>query len=184
MGQGEIRSLPIPTETIFAECRIYQQWQELYFKKDERHRKIELPGPKEPATLRGLMGCFLHTTLVILRFSATLLGFYRLQEWAAKKRIQTDSFSFEPEACGAHEAFTSMGLARLKTGDIEGAIQGLRASCRVHPCAHTTSFGLRRSLRDALMPYLEAKEVVEEYDSFARQFGGKRYWDSVRHITV
>lgn len=181
MSHAEIQSFRIPSQTIFSECRIYQQWQQLYLKKDVRYREIALPGLKDTGTLQGLTGCFLHTTLVILRFAAALSGFYRLQEWAAQKRLQTDSFSFEPEACGAHEAFTSIGLARVKVGDIQAAIQSLKASCRVHPCPHTTSFGLRRSLRDALLAYPEAKEAVEEYDSFAREFGGKRYWESLKH---
>ncbi len=180
MSKAGIRPLPIPTETIFVECRIYKQWEELYLRKGQKHTEIELPKLKATPGPRGLTGSFLHTILVILRSAAMLLGLYRIQEWASWKRIETDSFSYEPEACGMHSAFTNIGLARLELKDLDGAIHSLRASCRVHPCPHTTSFGLKRSLRNALVPYVEAKEAIAEFDSFAREFGGKQYWNSLR----
>lgn len=180
MSKAAIHPLPIPAEIIFAECQIYKQWQHLYLSKDGSHKRIELPQLKDTPELRGLLGTFLHSILVALRSAAMLLRLYRIQEWASWKRIETDRLSFEPEACGMHTAFTGVGLARLRLRDLDGAIQSLRASCRVHPCPHTTSFGLHRSLRNSLASYAEASEAVEEYDSLAREFGGKRYWDSIR----
>lgn len=175
---------PISDEVILAECRIYKHWEPLYLKRDGSHKEIELPKFVDTTDLRGLGGFFLHGVLAVVRSTASLFRFYGIQERTSWKRIETDCFSFEPEACGMHSAFTHIGLARLGRKDLEGAIQSLSASCRVRPCPHTSSFGLYRSLRNALYSYTEAREAVAEYDSFAREFGGKRYWDSTPPKTV
>jgi len=184
VAKVRIQPLPILPETIIGECRVYREWQQLYLRKDGSHKEIELPKLKNTPDLRGLYGLLLHSILAVLRSAAIFLSSYRISQWASWKRIETDGLSFEPEACGMHSAFTNIGLARLKLRDLEGAIQSLKASCRVRPCPHTTSFGLHRSLRNELARYSEAKKAVEEYDSFAREFGGKRYLDSLRQSTV
>ena len=183
MSSFEIQPFPIPSEKTFDECRIYKEWQQLYFEHDERHKEIKLPTLKHTSTLYGLVGCILHTVFSIMWFLANQLRFYKIQEWTAQKRIETDRFSIEPEACGAHSAFTRLGIARLHLGAVDDAIQCLSASCRVHPCPHTNAYGLQRSLRNALLPFREATEAIKDFDVFTKEFGGKRYIESLESNT-
>ena len=86
MTKATIQPLSISAETIFDECRIYKQWEEVYLNKDGKHKEIELPELEDTPDLRGLIGSLLHTILAVLRSTAIFLRLYRIQEWAAWKR--------------------------------------------------------------------------------------------------
>ena len=102
-----------------------------------------------------------------------LLRIHKFVAFFSKVRIATDKLSHEPVSCGYNQAYTNLGLALLAENDIEGAINCLDSSWRVHPCPHNTSFGLDRRLVSKLIQFPEAKKSVEKYIKIGKKFV---YW--------
>ena len=100
----------------------------------------------------------------------------RAQERLAANSIRTDEHSPEPMSCGIHKAYTRYGLARLAQGDVVSAIQSLSYSTKVHPCLHTTTYGLSYALRNRLLSYAEAEEAIQLFDVIAWRFGGHEWY--------
>lgn len=125
---------------------------------------------KQASMYKLILGMVVHTTIWLLRFVSYKIRFWYGVRLFTLARIRTDNISFEPCQCGLNEAYTFLGIARLQSGDIEGAIKTLKLSALVWPCPHNTSFGLRLRLARDLEPYPEAKEAVKEYNQLAFLF--------------
>lgn len=122
---------------------------------------------------RLIFSILIHLPLWILRMLFSNLHFWYGVKLFSKFRVLTDSFSYEPIQCGLNDAYTSLGFAMLKSGDVSGAIQALKLSGFVWPCPHNSSFGLRYRLVKALEAHPEAKSAVDEYKEIAKLFNGQ-----------
>jgi len=120
--------------------------------------------------IKFLSGVFLHTILFVVRYTARKLHLWPIVAFCAYLRIKTDRLSHEPRQCGYNEAYTVLGLYRLRRKNITGAILALNESWHVWPCCHNTSFGLRKSLAKELSEYPEAVQAVEQYFEVADAF--------------
>lgn len=112
----------------------------------------------------------LHSTLYAIRIIAKKLALWPIVGFCAYLRIKTDQWSFEPRQCGYNDAYTILGLYRLRQKNIQGAIEALNESWRVWPCPHNSSFGLKRALADQLERHEEARTSVIEYNEIAKYF--------------
>ena len=164
-------------QDILPELKQYQKVQQDYLsgKAAAEEEWPRLPenkdAPKKPSFC--ILGMLIHSILFV---SIELSSLFRIKSFVVfftKLRIATDKYSFEPVSCGYNYAYTKLGLVLLSQNDISGAINCLDASWRVHPCAHNTSYGLKRALVSKLKGYPEAQIVVDQYLSISKQFV---YW--------
>jgi hypothetical protein len=125
---------------------------------------------KQSNLSRMLLGLLVHIPLLLLKFMSLKIYFWPGVRWFTLARIRTDNLSFEPSQCGLNTAYTYLGIGKLKSGDIEGAINALKSSSLVWPCPHNTSFGLRMRLARELGEYPEARGAVNEYKQLAYLF--------------
>jgi hypothetical protein len=105
-----------------------------------------------------------------------MLGMLSAQERLAASAIRDDDYSPEPMSCRIHRAYTLYGLARLARNDVVTAIQSLSYSAKIHPCFHTTRYGLSSTLRNRLVQYAEAEDAVTLYDTIAWRFKGLKLY--------
>ena len=117
---------------------------------------------------KGLLHLYLwFLAKVGLKFRIT-----QLTMWASENRIKYDYLWWEPISCGLNNSYTDLGVAYLRAGKIEEAINCLDKSWRVYPCPHNTSFGISLKLFNKLKSNPEAQSVVTEYfemwDKFKR----------------
>ncbi len=125
---------------------------------------------KESNFLRAFLGLLVHPPLWLLRALSIKLHFWRGVQWSSLARIRTDTLSFEPAQCGLNAAYTFLGIGKLKSGDLNGAIKALESSGLIWPCPHNTSFGLRTRLAKELAGHPEAVDAVSEYRKLAYLF--------------
>ncbi len=162
-------------EDILKELKHYQKFQE-HYKEGKRGSDLpKLPPNKDNQKNRTYMlyGLIIHPFLFISVNISKLLRIHKFVAFFSKVRIVTDKLSYEPVSCGYNQAYTNLGLALLSENDIEGVKHCLDASWRVHPCPHSTSFGLDRRLVSKLRLYPEAEKTVEKYIKMGKQFV---YW--------
>jgi hypothetical protein len=121
-----------------------------------------------------LLGVPLLLPLKLAGLTSRLLPLRALERWAARKRIEYDHLWYGPMACGLNSAWTDLGLAMAASGDYAAAVNCLRQSWHVHPCPHSTTFGLQRRLLDRLrgaaLTNQAVAEAVEEYEHVAGAF--------------
>jgi hypothetical protein len=165
-------------QEIADELRQYGAFQAAY---REGMRGDDLPDlPKQESALaewKSFVMFFVgHPLLAVLWKLSQITRVYKASVFFAKTRINTDKYSFEPCSCGLNQAYTRLGLALLKKKDVAGAIDCLAASWRVHPCPHSTSFGLAKRLALALRPYPEAAVAVQQYVRMGERFAMSSSW--------
>ena len=124
----------------------------------------------ESILFKPVAGFFLLRILWRMAYISRNHGLLRYSIWLSEKSIQYDHWSFEPNSCERNISYTSLGLGRLKAGEIELAIDCLIESAMVNPCPHNTSFGLKMKLYDELKSYPEANEALVEYKKIANAF--------------
>jgi hypothetical protein len=131
----------------------------------------QLPkGQAGPRLLGFATGLVLHLTLKVIGSAARSVGAHAIRAWTAQKRIDLDHLWYEPGACGLNSAWTDLGLAMAARGLYSGAAECLGRSWRVHPCPHSTSFGLSRRLVEFLRQAGAVPEAVQEYERIAKLF--------------
>ena len=117
-----------------------------------------------------VFGVPLHFVLFLLTNLSKSIGLWSLVALFSKIRIATDIWSFEARQCGYNRAYTLLGLYRLRSHDINGAISALTESWKVYPCCHNTSFGLYWQLAKELELIPEAQDAVNDYKEIYRAF--------------
>lgn len=125
---------------------------------------------KQASIYRLVLGLVVLPPIWLLRLLSLKIKFWYGVRWFSIVRIRMDDLSYEPCQCGLNVAYTYLGMARLKSGDIGGAINALKLSALVWPCPHNTSFGLRVSLARDLEAYPQARVAVDEYKQLAFLF--------------
>ena len=159
-------------DEILTELRTYKTFAKAY---REGKRKSELPSipqnkDSQSSNAKLVIGIFLLPIISgFLSFAMTC----RLKSLAvklARLRVEADTFSLEPVSCGLNSAYTYLGLSLLAKNDLQGAIDCLDTSWRVHPCPHNVSYGLKRRLVGRLKNCEEAKKVVEQYIKMGQHF--------------
>jgi hypothetical protein len=168
----------IADKVIIGELNQYHAYNKALRAGVPKSKRPILPQPTRAGAPRSLVGVVMHSTSSFLLALSEMLGIVRAQEWFAKKSITTDEHSSEPMSCGIHNAYTQYGLARLAQGDVISAIQSLSYSTKIHPCLHTTTYGLSYTLRNRLMSYAEAEDAIQLFDVIAWRFSGR---DSYMH---
>jgi hypothetical protein len=118
---------------------------------------------KNKNVIKYLFGVLLHSILFVLIHISKTIKIWPLVAIFSKIRILTDSWALEPRQCGYNRAYTLLGIYRLRSKNISGAISALNESWQVYPCPHNTSFGLYSTLAKELKMYPEAKDAVEIY---------------------
>jgi len=165
----------VPDKIIIEELKLYNAYNKALRIGVPKRERPSLPRPTKQKTSLLLLGAVLHSTIYILLSLSEMLGFVKVQEWLARNRITTDEFSSEPMSCGIHNAYTKYGIACLTHGNVTLAIQSLIYSIKIHPCLHSTLYGLSYVLRNKLMTYTEAEEAIQLFDVVARRFS-EREW--------
>jgi len=166
----------VADKIIIGELRLYHAYENALRRGIPENERPPLPLPKKLDTSELLLGVALHSTLSILLRLSGMLGMVKAQEWLARNRITTDKYSSEPMSCGIHKAYTTYGLARLAQGDVVSAIQSLSYSTKVHPCLHSTTYGLSYTLRNRLLSYAEAEDAIQLFDVVAWRFSGQEWY--------
>ena len=166
----------VADKIIIGELRLYHAYEDALRRGIPENKRPPLPPPKALSTSDSLLGAALHSTLSILLSLSGMLGMVKAQEWLARNRITTDKYSSEPMSCGIHKAYTTYGLARLAQGDVVSAIQSLSYSTKVHPCLHSTTYGLSYTLRNRLLSYAEAEDAIQLFDIVAWRFSGQEWY--------
>lgn len=158
---------------ILAECAAFRAFRAAYQRGARGAQLPLLPRATIASPLKVfLVSTLLHSLLRVLEALTATLGLGPLARWLVGLRIRTDHLSWEPGACGLHQAHTRLGVIQARSGDLDRAIESLERSWHVHPCPHTTSaYGLMRSLRNTLAEHEAAAEAVAEFDAMARAFG-------------
>lgn len=111
-----------------------------------------------------------HVPLAVLFAAASGLRLHRTAARIARLRIATDRWSYEPVQCGLNSAYCNLGLAYVRLGSIDEAIDCLEEAWRVYPCPHNTSFGLKMNLCRALSPHPRAAESIARHERMAAAF--------------
>jgi hypothetical protein len=169
----------VPDKIIIKELKLYHAYDKALQSGVPQNERPLLPEPARMKMSRFLSGVVLHSANYILRGLSEMLGVVKAQEWLARNRITTDDYSSEPMSCGIHKSYTRYGLARLAQGDVVSAIQSLSYSTKIHPCLHSTTYGLSYALRNRLLSYAEAEDAIQLFDVIAWRFGGReRYRQS------
>jgi len=166
----------VPDKIIIAELKLYHAYDKALRSGVPQNERPLLPRPTRIATSRLLLGRVLHVTHYMLQGLSQMLGMVKAQEWLARNRITTDDYSSEPMSCGIHKSYTTYGLARLVQGDVVSAIQSLSYSTKIHPCAHSTTYGLSYALRNRLRSYPEAEDAIQLFDTVAWRFSGQEWY--------
>jgi hypothetical protein len=166
----------IPDKVIISELKQYHAYNKALRAGVPKRERPSLPHPTQTRMSRSLVGVALHSTNLMLLSISEMLGMVRAQEWFARNSIRTDEYSTEPMSCGVHKAYTRYGLARLAQNDVISAIQSLSYSAKIHPCLHTTTYGLSNTLRNRLMAYAEAEDAVQLFDVIAWEFRGQKLY--------
>jgi len=166
----------IPDKVIISELKQYHAYNKARRAGVPKSERPTLPHPTITRMSRSLLGVALHSTNVILLSISEMLGMVRVQEWLARKIISTDEYSTVPMSCGIHKAYTRYGLARLAQNDVVSAIQSLSYSAKIHPCLHTTTYGLSNTLRNRLLAYAEAEDAIQLFDVIAWEFRGQKLY--------
>jgi hypothetical protein len=166
----------VADKIIIRELRLYHAYENALRRGVPEHERPPLPQPKKMETSDSLLGVVLHSTIYILLSLSEMLGMVKAQEWLARNRITTDKYSPEPMSCGIHKAYTTYGLARLAQGDVVSAIQSLSYSTKVHPCHHSTTYGLSYTLRNRLLSCAEAGDAIQLFDLVAWRFSGQEWY--------
>ncbi len=160
---------------ILPELKQYQKFHQEYLSGKNSKEYSNLPknndAPQKP--FHYIWGMLIHSIIFISIEFSILFRIKTFVAFFAKLRIATDRFSFEPISCGYNNAYTKLGLVLLSQNDVYGAVKCLDASWRVHPCAHSTSYGLKRALVSKLKDYPEASNSVAQYIKMGKQFV---YW--------
>ncbi|MFC1656984.1 hypothetical protein ACFL2P_00215 [Candidatus Moduliflexota bacterium] len=167
----------VPDKVIIEELKLCHAYNKALRRGVPKRERPRLPRPTKQKTSKLLLGVVLHSTNYILLGLSEMIGFLKGQEWLARKRITTDEFSSEPMSCGIHNAYTKYGIACLAQGNVTLAIQSLIYSIKIHPCPHSTLYGLSYVLRSKLLTYTEAEEAIQLFDVVARRFS-EREWHS------
>ena len=162
-------SFPLSKEAILEVAKSYKVFV-------ESNGNVDLY-PKELMALESkanyckyIFGTLLHGLLFFLIAISKQIRLWWLVLFFAKIRIVTDSWSFEPRQCGYNQAYTLVGLYRLRNKNVSGAITALKESWQVYPCPHNTTFGLSRELIVQLSKYPEAKLAIAEYIEIYNSF--------------
>ena len=166
----------VPDKTIISElklCHAYYKALRTGVPKSERPLLPQTAPTKMPRSLTGAVRYSANSALLGI---AETLGIVGAQEWFAKNCILIDEYSPEPMSCGIHKAYTKYGLARLAQNDVVSAIQSLVYSAKIHPCLHTTKYGLSYRLRNKLLPFAEAEDAVKLFDVIAWRFSGQKMY--------
>ncbi len=141
----ESRGILMPTlvgpEVIDKELVAWDQFRAAFLRGDRERPSLPTSEAHPPLHL-ALAAAAVRACLIFLAALARLLGPRSLQLWAAGRVLTLDRLSLEPARCGLNRAYTRLGLAKLAAGDQLSAIACLRNSWHVHPCPHSTSFGL------------------------------------------
>lgn len=166
----------IPDKIIIRELKQYHAYHDAIRNGVPKSERPTLPQSRRSGGTRSLMGAVLYSANSILLRVAQVLKMIRAQERIARNSIRIDEYSSEPMSCGIHKAYTAYGLARLSQNDIVSAIQALSYSAKIHPCLHTTAWGLSKELRNSLLPHEEAEDAIKLFDVIAWEFSGQKLY--------
>lgn len=132
--------------------------------------EFKLWAETSPNGIKLAFGLVLHIFLWAVIKIGLILNLTALAIWGSKVSIKYDHLWWEPKSCGLNNAYTNLGMAYLKSGNITKAIRCLENSWRVFPCPHNTSYGLKLNLFKKLRNYSEAKDAVTEYSDIWGRF--------------
>ncbi len=156
-------------ETIASELTAWHAWTAAYYRKQTPLPELP-PQEDKPSTAIVLFGIVVRCPLLAVGWLARKAGMPRLRQWCARMRVRLDWMVLCRAGCSLNQAFTELGLAVLETGDVPTAIECLQRSWQVHPCPHSTSFGLSPRLWVALAGIPGAEPDRIQYEKMARSF--------------
>jgi len=92
------------------------------------------------------------------------------EKWLLKVR-QNDHEGFERgPACHTVDAENALGLIALRRGDVDAAVEHLRASTHVEKCCHNTTKGFPTTLASKLLDKGKSAAVIEFCETVLRDF--------------
>lgn len=123
----------------------------------------ELEDIEHESLTKLIVAALFHGILFLVSRIFFKLRCWRLARLMARVRLKSDKHAICPRGCGFNQAYTNVGLAEFKQGNITAAIEALKVSSLIYPCSHNTSFGLSKKLVRVLEGDQSSVEAVKDY---------------------
>lgn len=141
-----MNSHELTKQEVLELLKTFKRWMAGPNPTNNRPEEFQTIYGTEPNTLKMILGMGLHLYLWFLTQLGAIIAIPSLIIWASKTRLKYDNLYFEPKSCGYTSSYADMGIGYLKMGMVTEAIECLRRSWHVYPCAHNTSYGLKLKL--------------------------------------